>query len=54
MKKYWLTHNICTKYIQSAIITCDEPIKKNCHQKKKRILLTHLLRPTYLPDKWLD
>jgi hypothetical protein len=31
--------------MQNANITCDEPIKKACHQKEKD--LTYL--PTYLP-----
>jgi hypothetical protein len=45
MKKYYSTHNTCTKYIQNANITYDEPIKNVCHQKKKGIV-------TYLP-RWL-
>jgi hypothetical protein len=42
------------KYIQSANITCDEPIKKAYHQEINRILLIYLPIPTYLPTKWLD
>jgi hypothetical protein len=28
---FWSAQNTCTKYIQSAFITCDEPIKKACY-----------------------
>ncbi len=49
VKKYQSTHNICTKYRQNANITCDEPIKKACHQKINRVLPTCLPMPTYLP-----
>jgi hypothetical protein len=34
VKKYWSTHNICTKYIKNVNITYDEPIKKACHKNK--------------------
>jgi hypothetical protein len=42
-------HNTCTKDTQSASITCDKIIKKACHQKINKILLTYLLKPTNLP-----
>jgi hypothetical protein len=47
MKKYWSRHNICTEYIQSANSTCDELIKKACHQNINRIVFT------YLPNGWI-
>ncbi len=43
MKEYLCTHNASVKYVQS-----DEPIKKACHQKINRIVLTYLFRPTKL------
>jgi hypothetical protein len=46
---YYFTHNACAKYTQSENIIYDEPIKKACHQKINRILLTYLLKPTKLP-----
>jgi hypothetical protein len=49
MKKYYSTHNTCTKYTQNVNITCDEPIKNACHQKINRILLTYLSAYSYLP-----
>jgi hypothetical protein len=33
MKKYFSTHNACTKYTQSANTTCDELIKNTGDQK---------------------
>ncbi len=44
-----ITFNELIFNIFGANITYDEPIKKACHQKINRILLTYLLRPTYLP-----
>jgi hypothetical protein len=35
MKKYYSTHNTCTKYTQNVNITCDEPIKKGLSPKNK-------------------
>jgi hypothetical protein len=54
VKKYWSTHNICTKYIQNANITYDEQINKVCNQKIiGSYLPTYLGLPTYLPNDWI-
>jgi hypothetical protein len=57
VKKYFFTHNVCTKYFQSANITCDEPMKRACNRIINRILLTYKhtyqFLPTYLPNGWI-
>jgi hypothetical protein len=52
VKNNFSTHNICTKYIENANITCDEPIKKGLspiNKKKGSYLPTYLGLSTYLP-----